>query len=125
MDMQIEYFDLLANTQKQALNNLVAAQKDLRNQMLDGISKMQSSLTSIPAIPGIAETPQSKEVLNQFNTWFDTMNASTKAFSDQALKTQENWNSAFEKQLDISREVVKSFSGMAKTATSAVKANKA
>jgi hypothetical protein len=53
------------------------------------------------------------------------MLTSTKTFSDEALKMQENWNTAFEKQLDISREVVKSFSELAKTATAAVKAKAA
>ena len=35
---------------------------------------------------------------------------------------QENLNTAFEKQLDISRDVVKSFSALAKTATETVTA---
>lgn len=119
MEKQLEYFDVLANTQKQVLSNLIAAQKDLRSQWLDGMSKVHSTVTSIPGIP---ETPQSKEALNQFNTWFSTMISSTKTFSDEALKMQENLNTAFEKQLDLSREVVKSFSELAKTATAAVKA---
>lgn len=118
MEKQLEYFDVLANTQKQVLSNLIAAQKDLRTQWLDGMSKVHSTVTSIPGIP---ETPQSKEALTQFNTWFSTMISSTKTFSDEALKLQENLNTAFEKQLDLSREVVKSFSELAKTATAAVK----
>ena len=122
MEKQLEYFDVLANTQKQVLNNLVTAQKDLRAQWLDSMSKVHSTVTSIPGIP---ETPQSKEAFNQFNTWFNTMLTSTKTFSDEALKMQENWNTAFEKQLDISREVVKSFSELAKTATATVKAKAA
>ena len=119
MEKQLEYFDVLANTQKQVLGNLVTAQKDLRTQWLDGMSKVHSTVTSIPGIP---ETPQTKEVLNQFNTWFSSMIASTKTFSDEALKMQENLNTAFEKQIELSREVVKSFSELAKTATTAVKA---
>lgn len=122
MEKQLEYFELLANTQKQVLGNLVTAQKDLRTQWLDSMSKVHSTVTSIPGIP---ETPQSKEALNQFNTWFNTMVSSTATFSDQALKMQENLNTAFEKQIDISREVVKSFSDLAKTATTAAKAKTA
>ena len=122
MEKQLEYFEVLANTQKQVLGNLVAAQKDLRTQWLDSMSKVHSTVTSIPGIP---ETPQSKEALNQFNTWFSTMVSSTTTFSDEALKMQENLNAAFEKQIDISREVVKSFSDLAKTATTAAKAKTA
>lgn len=118
MEKQLEYFDVLANTQKQILGNLVSVQKDLRTQWLDSMSKVHSTVTSIPGIP---ETPQSKEALNQFNTWFTTMISNTKTFSDEALKLQENLNTAFEKQLDLNREVVKSFSELAKTATTAVK----
>ncbi len=123
MEKQMEYFDVLANTQKQVLGNLVTAQKELRAQLLDGMGKVQTTLTSIPSI---SETPQSKEALNQFNSWFNIMISSTKTFSDEALKMQENMNSAFEKQLEISRDVVKSFSALAKTATeTAVAATKA
>jgi hypothetical protein len=114
MEKQLEYFDVLANTQKQVLGNIVTAQKDLRAQLLEGMGKVQTTLTSIP---NISETPQSKEALNQFNSWFSLMISSTKTFSDEALKMQENFNSAFEKQLDISRDVVKNFSALAKTAT--------
>ncbi len=114
MEKQLEYFDVLANTQKQVLGNLVTAQKDLRAQLLDGMTKVQTAVTSIPGVP---ETAQSKEALNQFNTWFNLTISSTKSFSDEALKMQENLNTAFEKQLDISRDVVKSFSALAKTAT--------
>ena len=114
MEKQLEYFDVLANTQKQVLGNLVTAQKDLRAQWLDSMSKVHSTVTSIP---GISETAQSKEALNQFNTWFSTVISSTKTFSDEALKMQENLNTAFEKQIDLSREVVKSFSKLAETAT--------
>ncbi len=123
MEKQLEYFDVLANTQKQVLGNLVTAQKDLRAQLLDGMGKVQTTVTSIP---GITETAQSKEAFNQFNTWFNIMISSTKTFSDEALKMQENLNTAFEKQLDISRDVVKSLSALAKTATeTAVAATKA
>jgi hypothetical protein len=122
MEKQLEYFEVLANTQKQALGNLVTLQKDLRKQWLDSMSKVHSTVTSIPGIP---ETPQSKEALNQFNTWFNTMVSSTTTFSDEALKMQENLNTAFEKQIDISREVVKSFSDLAKTAATTAKAKTA
>ncbi len=119
MEKQLEYFEVLANTQKEVLGNLVTAQKDLRTQWLDSMSKVHSTVTSIPGIP---ETPQSKEALDQFNSWYSTMVNSTSTFSDQALKMQENLNTAFEKQIDISREVVKSFSDLAETTTAAVKA---
>ena len=119
MENQLEYFDVLANTQKQLLGNLVTAQKDLRTQWLDSMSKVHSTVTSIPGIP---ETPQVKEALNQFNSWFGSVLSTSRTFSDEALKMQENLNTAFEKQLEISREVVKTFSELGKNATDKVTA---
>jgi hypothetical protein len=116
MEKHLEYFDILANSQKQVLNNLVVAQKDLRAQWFDGLNKVHSSVTNLPGIP---DTPQTKEALNQYNTWFNHVFATTKTLSEEALKVQENLNSAFAKQLDISREVVKSFSEYANNATAA------
>lgn len=116
MEKQLEYFDILANSQKQVLNNLVSAQKDLRTQWLDGINKVHSNITNLPGIP---DTAQTKEALNQYNAWFNHALTTAKTLSDEALKVQENLNSAFGKQLDINREVVKSFSEYAKTAAEA------
>jgi len=65
MENQLKYFDVLANTQKQVFDNLLSAQKDLRVQWIDAISKTHAAFTSIPGLP---ETPQTKEALNQFNT---------------------------------------------------------
>lgn len=116
MEKQLEYFDILANSQKQVLNNLVTAQKDLRTQWLNGINKVHSSVTNLPGIP---DTPQTKEAVNQYNAWFNHALATAQTLSDEALKVQENLNSAFGKQLDINREVVKSFSEYAKNAAEA------
>jgi hypothetical protein len=106
MDKQLEYFDVLANTQKQVFNNLLSAQKDLRVQWIDAISKTHAAFTSIPGLP---ETPQTKEAMNQFNTWFSTVANNSQSATEEALKTQENWISAYEKQLEISRDVLKNF----------------
>lgn len=106
MDKQLEYFDVLTNTQKQVFNNLLAAQKDMRVQWLDSISKAHAAFTTIPGLP---ETAQTKEALNQFNTWFSTVSTSAQTATEEALKAQENWVAAYDKQLAVSREVLKSF----------------
>jgi hypothetical protein len=106
MTKQLEYFDALANTQKKAFDNLLSAQKDLRAQWIAAINKTQAAFTNIPGLP---ETPQTKEALNQFNTWFSTVASSSQNATEEALKTQEYWISAYEKQLAISRDVLKNF----------------
>lgn len=113
MDKQLEYFDVLTNTQKQVFNNLLNAQKDLRAQWIDAIGKTQAAFTTIPGLP---ETPQTKEALNQFNTWFSTVASNSQSATEEALKVQENCISAYEKQLAISREVLKSFIDIANPA---------
>ena len=86
MDKQLEYFDALANTQKQVFNNLLSAQKDLRVQWVDAISKTHAAFTSIPGLP---ETPQTKEALAQFETWFSTVADNSQTATDEALKLQD------------------------------------
>jgi hypothetical protein len=117
MDKQLEYFDVLATAQKQAFNNLLTAQKDLRVQWLDAISKTHAAFTSVPGLP---ETPQTKEAMNQFNTWFSTVVSNSQTASEEALKVQENWIDAYEKQLGISRDLLKGLIETANTAASKV-----
>jgi len=112
MDKQLEYFDTLANTQKQVFSSLLTAQKDLRAQWVDAISKTHAAFTSIPGLP---ETPQTKEALNQFNTWFSTVANNSQTATEEALKTQESWIAAYEKQLAVSRDVLKNFIEIANT----------
>jgi chaperone required for assembly of F1-ATPase len=106
MNKQLEYFDVLANTQKQAFNNLLDAQKSMRAQWQDAISKSNAAFTSIPGLP---ENAQTKEALNQFNNWFSTVATSSQTATEEALKAQENWISAYDKQLAVSRDVLKNF----------------
>jgi len=110
MSKQIEYFDTLADTQKEIFDSLLSAQKDLRAQWIAAINKTQAAFTSIPGLP---ETPQTKEALNQFNTWFSTVASSSQNATEEALKTQEYWISTYEKQLAISRDVLKNFIDLA------------
>ena len=106
MKKQLEYFDDLANTQRQVISNLLNAQKELSVQWKAAINKSRDAFTSIPGLP---ETPQTKVALNQFNTWFSTVTSNSQSATDEALKIQEYWINTYEKQLEISRGVLKSF----------------
>jgi len=112
MENQLKYFDALANTQKQVIDNLLSAQKDLRVQWTDAISKTHAAFTSIPGLP---ETPQTNEALNQFNTWFSSVANNSQTATEEALKTQESWISAYEKQLTVSRDLLKGLIEVANT----------
>ena len=114
METQLDYFDTIAKTQKQALESLIATQKQVSAQYLETMQKVQESITSLPGTP---DTPQAKEATSLFNTWFSTMLNATKAISDENIKLQESWNGAVEKQLAISRDVVSELMQISKKAT--------
>ncbi len=106
MDKQLEYFDMFTNAQKQIFRNLVNIQKDLRVQWVSAVGKTYKAFTSIPGLP---ETEQTRNVLNQLNTWFGAVEISSISASEEALKTQESWISSYEKQMETSRGVLKNF----------------
>ena len=99
MKSQIEYFDVLVNTQKQVIGNIVSAQKELHAQIVDATEK---ATASIAALPVVSELPAAKTALEQFNTWLNTATESAEVF-----KLQENLISAYEKQLDGARNFLK------------------
>lgn len=105
MEKQLEYFDVLANSQKQVLNNLIAVQKDATSQLMDALDKTQTALTTLPGMP---ETPQAKEAVHQFSTWFDTAAGNAKLAFEAAANAQKLWINAYEKQLSVGRGVLKS-----------------
>jgi hypothetical protein len=105
MEKQLEYFDLLANAQKQAINSYVSLQNDLTSQWLDALGKTPEKLASLPGVP---DTPQAKEAMNQFNTWFSTATSNTKAVVDAVANAQTLLINAYEKQVAVGRNTLKS-----------------
>jgi hypothetical protein len=106
MEKQLEVFDVVTNAQKQVYNNVLSTQKDLRVQWIEGFGKVHAAFATLPGLP---ETNQTKEALNVFNTWFSSVANSSQSATEEALKIQANWISAYEKQLAISRDVLKNF----------------
>jgi len=112
MDKQLEIFDAVANTQKQAFNDLLSAQY-LRVQWIDGISKTHAAITSIPGLP---ENVQTKQALNQFNSWMNNIACQSQSATEEILKVQESWISTYEKQLAVSRDILTNFIAFSSTA---------
>jgi hypothetical protein len=104
MEKQLEYFDVLANAQKQVLNNTLELQTEMRTQWIDAVSKSYAAITSIPGVPENAVT---KEALTQFNNWFGTVANASKTATAEALKAQENLIGAYDKQVAINRDALK------------------
>lgn len=104
MEKQLAYFDVIANAQKQVLNNLLDVQKELRTQWIDAVGKSYAAITSIPGIP---ENAYTKEAMSQFNNWFGSVANASKSATAEVLKAQENLIGAYDKQVEISRDAVK------------------
>ena len=113
MENQLEYFDALINTQKQTFNNLLNVQKELHAKWFESIGKAHTALTTMPGLP---ETPQTKEALNQYNNWFSSATSNAQSTTQEAIKVQENCFSSYEKQSAISREAFKSLINIANPA---------
>jgi hypothetical protein len=103
MKNQLEFFDVLANAQKQAINNYVALQNDMTAQWLEVFGKTPEKLASLPGVP---DTPQAKEALNQFNTWFNTAATNAKVVVDAVAKAQTLMINAYEKQVAVGRSTL-------------------
>ena len=104
MTQQLEYFDVLANAQKQVLNNLLSVQTELRTQWIDVVGKSYAAITSIPGVP---ENAYTKEALTQFNNWFSSVANASKTATEEAMKTQDSLIAAYEKQVAINRAGLK------------------
>ena len=104
MEKQLAYFDVLANAQKQVLNNLLDVQTELRTQWIDAVGKSYAAITSIPGVPENAVT---KAALTQFNNWFGTVANASKSATAEVLKAQENLICAYDKQVLINRDALK------------------
>jgi hypothetical protein len=49
-----------------------------------------------------------------YNSWLTTLVNSSKGFTDEAGKIQENWKNTVEKQMEMSKEMVKKMSELFK-----------
>ncbi len=102
----LDFFETWARMQREFMENWVKSQKEFMENWLQAARKLQESFLS--------ETKQTdtpgKEVLNMYNSWFNTMVNSSKVFTEEALKIQESWKTTVEKQMLMGRDIFKSFS---------------
>ncbi|MFI5296215.1 MAG: hypothetical protein ACHQ0Y_14475 [Thermodesulfovibrionales bacterium] len=106
MDKVVDYVDAWMKSQKDFMENWVKSQKDLMESFTEATKKLQESLM---ATGGSQEGP-AKEMFAMYNSWLTTLVNSSKGFSDQAGKIQENWKNTVEKQMEMTKEMVKKMS---------------
>jgi len=112
MEKMLEYIDALMRYQKEFMESWVKSQKEFMENWIAATGKIQESLLSM----GLTQEGPAKELLTQYKTWITKMEDSSKVLTDEAGKVQETWKNTIEKQMDMSREMMKNFSGLFKKA---------
>ncbi len=101
-----EFIETWAKLQKDFMDNWTKSQKEFMENWLEAAKKMQESFLSLEpkqtGMPG-------KDMVNMYNTWFNTMVNSSKTFTDEAMKVQETWKTAVEKQMSMGKDLFKGF----------------
>jgi hypothetical protein len=106
MEKGLEFFDSWVKSQKEFLETWLKSQKDFLTNWTESMKKLQESFTNL----GVSQEGPGKEMVSLFNALFNNMANSAKVFSDEAMKMQETWKITVEKQMEMSREMVKNFS---------------
>ncbi|HEX9137059.1 MAG TPA: hypothetical protein VF905_08965 [Nitrospirota bacterium] len=112
MEKVIELVDTMMKAQKEFLDGWVNSQRQFMENWTEATKIMQGSLLNM-------EGPQenaAKEMLNLYKSALTTMVDSSKVLADEAGKLQVTWKNTVEKQMEMSRDMVKNFSGFFKKA---------
>lgn len=107
MEKIMELLDTMLKSQKEILDSWVHSQKQFMENWTEATKVMQGSLLSM-------EGPQenaAKEMLNLYKSALTTMVDSSKVLADEAGKLQVTWKNTVEKQMEMSRDMVKNVSG--------------
>jgi len=107
MDKAVEFFESWVKSQKEFLDNWVKSQKELVEHWTEATRKLQEAILSMGASQ---EGTPGKEIYNFSNKWITMMANSSKVFTEEATRIQEVWKNTVEKQMEISREMVKNLS---------------
>lgn len=112
MEKLMELVDASMKSQKVFMEGWVKSQKEFMVNWTEATQKMQESVLSM----GEPQEGPAKEMLNLYRSAFTKMVDSSKVFTEEAGKIQETWKNTVEKQMDMSREMVKNFSDLFKKA---------
>jgi len=108
MDKILELVDALMKSQKEFMESWLKSQKQFMENWNQAAHIMQGTLLSL-------EGPQdsaTKEMVNLYKSALATMVDSSKVLADEAGKLQTTWKDTIEKQMDMSKDMVKNFSGL-------------
>lgn len=107
MDRPLEFIDAWTKAQKDFMENWLKSQKEFMEHWLATTKKMQESFLAAGPREG-----EAKEAFDLYQAWLAAMVNASKIMTDEAARAQETWKNSVEKQMDLNRELVKSFSGL-------------
>ena len=109
MEKATEIFETWFTMQKEVMENWTKVQKEFMENWTESSKKFQESFVSMGAAQG-----DGKDILKMYSSWFNTMVDSSRIFTDEAIKIQETWKASVEKQMEMSKEMLKGFSEVSK-----------
>jgi hypothetical protein len=110
MEKGLEFFDAWVKSQKAFLETWSESQEEFLTNWNESTKKLQETFVNL----GTAQEGPAKEMTGLFSSLFNNMANSTKFFTNEAMKIQETWKGTVEKQMEMSREMVKNFSQLFK-----------
>ncbi|MGW8178752.1 MAG: hypothetical protein ACWGQW_08320 [bacterium] len=113
MEKMMEYADAWIKSQKDFMEKWSKSQKDMMDSWTEATKKFQESIATMS---GSQESPI-KEMIGLYNSWLASVVNSSQNFAQEAEKIQKTWEGMVEKQIEMSREIVKKMSEFFKQAS--------
>jgi hypothetical protein len=113
MEKMIELVDAWMKSQKEFMETWMKSQKDFMENWMAATKKLQDAFL----MAGVPQDSPMKETLDRYKAWFSTMEQSSKSFVDETGKVHELWKNAAEKQMDMSRQMIKNYAELFNTAS--------
>lgn len=105
MEKILEYVDTWMKSQKEFMESWVNSQKEFTENWTVATRIIHGSLLSMARPP----EGSTKEILDLYQSALMAMVDSSKVLTDKAGKIQDTWRINVERQMEISRELMKSY----------------
>ncbi|MBI5741822.1 MAG: hypothetical protein HZA16_14055 [Nitrospirae bacterium] len=113
--MGADAFNLWMKSQKEFSDTWLKSQSDFIESWMSATKDFQVSFLSL--MSGGKNGESKEEISKLMESWREFMHDSYKVFNDGIVKMQETWKGAFDKQMEISRELAKKSSDLVKWPT--------
>jgi hypothetical protein len=108
MEKILEFVDTWMKSQKDFMEGWVKSQKEFMDNWTVATKIIHDSLLNM----GKSPEGTAKEVVDLYQSALMSMVDSSKVLTDEAGKVQETWKNTVAKQMDMSREMVKTYAAI-------------